>query len=148
MLKIKSVTFWFCRAFVLPVIVLAYCNTKLIYILYISKRLQSNNTGKSYRVLNCTLIAIVVMFFICGFPSEFVHLFQEVVFKKEYSRNVILATNLLQLVDFSANFALYCIVNPYVGKTMKLWLLCCFRGTQGSSHSRNSRHSVTRFTEV
>ena len=118
-LYLSFVYLWVIMRFFIPVVVLAYCNTKLIYILYISQ-FRSNNTGKSYRVLNCTLIAIVAMFFICVFPSEFLYIFKDVL-KHRFSQHAVLSMNLLQVVNFSANFALYCIVDPYFIKTMELW---------------------------
>ena len=87
------------------------------------------------------------MFFICVFPSEFLYIFKDVL---KFSQHAVFSTNLLQVVNFSANFALYCIVDPYFIKTMKHWLLCCFRKNQGSSscHARHSGDDVTRFTEL
>ena len=146
---------WAILGFFIPVLILGYCNVNLIYSLHVSSQvrlqevesssvrrvsqkhslLQSKDssmscrhtTDKAQRGITCTLVAIVIMFFVCIFPSEIIHLYEDIQ-KPDYfsaSKYVMVSANLLQAVNFSANFALYCVVNGYFRKTIKLWLLWC-----------------------
>lgn len=130
---------WFVAGFAIPVIVLAYCNIKLIYSLRMSTALKENDEilqrGSALRVkqsrdtnqrrISLTLIAIVTMFFVLVLPSEVAHFYEEVAERTSQSmfNTVLLVCNLLQVVNFSANFILYCIVNAYFRKTLHAWCL-------------------------
>ena len=80
-----------------------------------------------------TLLAIVILFFVCVFPSEVVQFYAEIK-RPEYKgffKFMIHFVNLLQAINFSANFVLYCLVNSYFRKTLRQGVLfiCrkCFR---------------------
>ncbi len=83
---------------------------------------HSNDTEASNRI-TITLISIVVMFFTLVAPSEILkHV--AYLFGTNLSRNytyltIEIVTNVMQTINFSANFILYCIINPSFRKTMK-----------------------------
>ena len=153
---------WFVIGFVVPVIILGYCNTKLIVSLQLSKHLESlgnrhrgsnqeegpcggKNDNKhslygsrgagqrqlkakitkirsnNQRKITYTLIAIVMCFFAFTLPSEIVQFYFEIK-RPQYRgiyRIVMNAVNLMQVVNFSSNFVLYCVVNAYFRKTVR-----------------------------
>ena len=148
-LKMTCTYTWFLVGFVIPVCILGYCNFRLIYSLQLSKQLRSNlssrekgshrnmqesigrnRTGKtsgsaSQRRLTYTLIAIVILFFVCFFPSEGIKFYADIQ-KPEYKgffRFSVDICNLLQAINFSGNFVLYCIVNAYFRRTLRQWAI-------------------------
>ena len=83
---------WGIFGFIIPMIILAYCNLKLIHSLHLSgqirqqkqegqRRMSNNNTQK---LLTVTLVSIVCMFFILVLPSELVYFYGEIT-KLNYS---------------------------------------------------------------
>ncbi len=106
----------------IPILILAYCNIRLIYSLHLSRRMRHETVRSNSRPfhlqqrINITLISIVVMFFIFIIPSEIFNFsLQFLPSKKSNSdfNTVIVVCNFLQAVNFSSNFALYCAVNYY-----------------------------------
>ena len=83
---------------------------------------HSNDTEASNRI-TITLISIVVMFFVLVAPSEILkHV--AFLFGSDLSKNytyltIEIITNVMQTINFSANFILYCIINPSFRRTMK-----------------------------
>ena len=124
---------WGIFGFFIPMIILAYCNLKLIHSLHLSgqirkqkqegqKRMTNNNTQK---LLTVTLVSIVCMFFILVLPSELVYFYGQITQLNSYSqtfRVLTLTSNLFQAINFSMNFVLYCFVNRYFRKTIRNWL--------------------------
>nr|AKQ63055.1 orphan G-protein coupled receptor 51 [Platynereis dumerilii] len=83
---------------------------------------HSNDTEASNRI-TITLISIVVMFFILVAPSEILKQIA-FLFGSDLSKNytyltIEIITNVMQTINFSANFILYCIINPSFRRTMK-----------------------------
>ena len=176
-LRITFTYIWALLGFFVPVIVLAYCNCRLIQSLRLSRKLRTKNSKRNssfkpsidtQRRISITLVAIVVMFFITVCPSEILHFVSDTVdlsngqFQHE---RLLLITNLLQVVNFSANFALYCAVNSYFRKVLRSLPPCEWdkeqrkfvlrknrRKHQRSDGKRNSvslmRSSVTRDSYV
>ncbi len=129
----KAITIcWAVLGFILPVIILGYCNIKLIISLNISlgKTLSwRNDTDVSIRNrqtaqkrINITLICIVACFIVLQSPSEIFHFYLELSPGRDESRiiSVALVTcNVLQMINMSFNFLLYCIVNSYFRTTLR-----------------------------
>ncbi len=154
---------WAILGFFLPVIILAYCNVRLILSLRRSKKFHIAYTNNdSLEVLHViqdrisrTLVAMVVMFFLCVTPSEIYHFIIALSSRQKqinYHAAMVIC-NLLQVINFSANFLLYCIVNSTFRKSVLQLLLCNrsrvkFHGNSRSSSqlvqspSRNSLHST------
>ena len=164
--NILSSTFtnlWGIFGFIIPMIILAYCNLKLIHSLHMSgqirqqkqegqRRMTNNNAQK---LLTVTLVSIVCMFFVLVLPSELVYFYGQIT-KLSYSgtfRVLTLTSNLFQAINFSMNFVLYCFVNRYFRKTIRSWLsmlpvanrLLRRRSTKDEHqlHTRSFRCSVT-----
>ena len=121
---------WAGFGFLIPVAVLAFCNFKLIQSLRVSRqlRLQSNKHLARHRDLqhriNVTLVGVVAMFFFCMCPGEIFTLYMNIAFEQKIKFSYttpLIVCNLLQVVNFSSNFALYCAVNPYFRRA--LWKL-------------------------
>ena len=129
-LKKTCTIVWASFGFFIPVFILAYCNVRLIHSLHISKRMRQaqNAVGRMrsqdrHQRINITLICIVVMFFLCLFPSEVLH-FSLDISSIEIPASAILVCNLLQAINFSSNFILYCAVNSYFRKAVMRLIPC------------------------
>ena len=157
---------WFIAGFAIPVLILAYCNIKLMHSLKISTTLRENDKmiqrssivrvkqkarDSNQRRISMTLIAIVTMFFLLIFPSEIAHFYEDIAKPGSGFKTVQMICNLLQVVNFAANFILYCIVNAYFRKTLRSWImyLSCRKG-QFSFHGMRQKgptYSVTMSTK-
>ena len=123
---------WGLLGFILPIIILSYCNFKLIHSLRLStrlriqsqkgqKKLQDSNNQK---LITVTLVSIVCMYFVLVLPSELVHLYGDIA-KPKFSatyRMFHVTSNLLQAFNFSMNFILYCCVNQYFRRVIRVWI--------------------------
>ena len=125
---------WTIFGYVIPVSVLAFCNTHLIRALRESYRMR-----RVYRVhsqapqpgsrITPTLVAIVVMFIVLVSPSEIIQFLFYVVEDTavEHLNFATVITNLLHTMNFSLNFVLYCIVNVHFRNTIKEIIFCILR---------------------
>ena len=83
---------------------------------------HSSDSDSNNRI-TITLVSIVVMFFVLVAPSEALkHL--AYLFGSDLGRNytymtIEIITNVMQTINFSANFILYCIISPSFRRTMK-----------------------------
>ena len=96
--------------------------------LQVTTLIVSTKNGITY-----TLLAIVILFFLCVFLLKLFSFMQKIK-RPEYKgifKFMIHFVNLLQAINFSANFVLYCLVNSYFRKTLRQGALfiCrkCFR---------------------
>ena len=122
---------WGTFGFILPIFTLAYCNFKLIHSLRLSRKLRKHRQEgqrkfsdfNNQKFITVTLISIVFMYFVLVMPSELAHFYGEIAGQKYTGayRLVLITSNLLQAVNFSMNFVLYCIVNQYFRKVIRLW---------------------------
>lgn len=131
---------WFITGFAIPVCILAFCNIKLIYYLRKSTHIHGHeNLRKSHRSqtrdqnqrrISLTLVVIISMFFLLVLPSE-IMVFYVDLFKPNKTSGLQTAYtvfNMLQVLNFAANFGWYCIVNAYFRKTIAFWIKCyCWR---------------------
>ncbi len=111
---------WFILGFVIPFIILLICNIRLIKSLNTSNRLRNNSLSSSNiqhetnRRITITLIGIILMFFVCVCPSEIVHFYSDQSFGARQGNSlslVLTACNMIQVINFSGNFALYFSAN-------------------------------------
>ena len=117
-LKVSMTYSWSILGFFLPITVLAYFNICLIRALRASHRLRQsvvrNRAGshdQSSRI-TVTLVALVIMFMIFVSPSELLHFYIDVVPESYTTMEIFLTLgNVLQAVNFSFHFVLYCAVN-------------------------------------
>ena len=132
-LKMGFTVVWFLLGVIIPVIILTYCNLHLIKALRESLKMR-----KLYRVhsrtlspgthITPTLIAIVCMCLILVTPSEVLKFYFYTVDKQEVElfSLAIVITNILQTLNFSMNFLLYCMVNTRFRGTLKEIVRCIF----------------------
>ncbi len=129
---------WSVVGFMCPVIILAYCNIKLIISLRTSMKMKSAGSGAqsqrqkqrlaAQRTMNITLIAVVASFFLLVFPSELFHYILE--FGKEGQNKSAVSTaqvtcNLFLALNMSINVVLYCVVNSNFRRTLTKMLPSC-----------------------
>lgn len=132
---------------VVPLALLLLCNvalTREIHNSYALRRRMKSNAGRgpgsaaasssstdqeSNHRITVTLVCIVLMFLLLVAPSEMLKQIAYLVdgnISHSHAYMIIeLVTNLMQTINFSANFVLYCIINPSFRKTM--WKMLGFR---------------------
>ena len=116
----------------IPLILLFYFNVCLWWKIYLSYKMRRqfhrpHQATRSSHILTITLVAIVVMFFILVAPSETVLALKNAITMEKATGDAIEhILNLMQTINFSVNFILYCIISPYFRKTLKYILLCGF----------------------
>ncbi len=144
---------WAILGFFLPVIILAYCNVRLILSLRMSKRFQIAYSNYSLEVLHGiqdrigrTLVAMVVMFFLCVTPSEIFHFIIELSSKERQINYhaAMVVCNLLQVINFSSNFILYCVVNSTFRKVALKFISCDSRNLKSRQNSSQLVQSASR----
>ena len=88
-----------------------------------------------------TLIAIVCAFLILVSPSEIIHFYYYTIQhdQVEAFNMAIAVTNMLQTINFSLNFLLYCVVNAQFRDTWKGLMYCIVR----KNYKRVSKNSGT-----
>ena len=138
----------------IPLLILIFCNVGLLkeiqksYALrrHMNRSLKKGSNSvdlESSQRITMTLVCIVVMFLVLVAPSEIVkHLaaLSGADLEANYHfKTIEVATNFMQAVNFSANFILYCIVNPSFRRTMREMVRL-----RNNSLTNNSRpHSIT-----
>jgi hypothetical protein len=136
-LNVKTVFMyiWSIFGYFIPVIILIYCNAHLIKALKASYRMR-----KLYRVhskaadpgthITPTLIAIVCAFLLLVSPSEIIHFYYYMIDRSQVEdfSMAIVVTNVLQTLNFSLNFLLYCVVNAHFRDTWHGMMYCIWRG--------------------
>ncbi len=147
---------WCVVGFMIPVVILAYCNVKLIISLQTSLRRTSSKVGAqsqrqkekiaAQRRMNITLITVVASFFLLAFPSELFHYILE--FGKEGYDQAAVTTatvtcNLLLALNMSINVVLYCVVNSNFRRTLKNLLPTCLWKKR---NKRKREYSITDAT--
>ena len=148
-LKVSMTYSWAILGFFLPITVLALFNICLIRALRASHRLRQsvvrNRAGsrdQSSRI-TVTLVALVIMFIILVSPSELLHFYIDVVPESYTTMEIFLTLgNVLQAVNFSFHFVLYCAVNVSFRRAI-ITIVCvimaklrCHKYDRGSNESR------------
>jgi hypothetical protein len=149
-LKVTFDYIWSILGFFIPISVLAYCNIHLIRALRESSRVRQlyrvhpRSTTHGSRITP-TLVAIVCLLLILVSPSEFLHFYFFAIkgSSVEPFNLAIVVTNLLQSMNFSCNFVLYCLVNVHFRETCKDLVYCkACRRTYSRVERRNTGMSV------
>ena len=144
----KTVFMWLWSIFgyFIPVVILIYCNAHLIAALKASYKMR-----KLYRVhskateqgayITPTLITIVCAFLVLVSPSEIIHFYYYTIKQDsvEAFNMAIVVTNVLQTLNFSLNFLLYCVVNVHFRDTWKGMMYCIVRREYHGVSWRGSR---------
>ena len=125
---------WFILGFVVPVCILAFCNIQLIRALRASARMRQECRVHGGRQqpgnrITPTLVAIVLMFIFLMTPSEIISFMIDVleIKSEKHEALILVITNLMNTINFSVNFVLYCVVNVHFRSTLVNLLCCCCR---------------------
>ena len=134
-----------------PLILLLYCNIRLVKALHASQQLRllhsRDNAGclSAHRRINITLITIIILFFLLVAPSEIAKFISYVPNShSESAKNsftyllVSMITNTLQCINFSVNFVLYYIIIAPFRKTLHEFV-CILKSRRGTRDSSNSQ---------
>ena len=137
--------------FLLPVVVLAYCNIHLVRALRESNRMRHRYHVTFARVappgssrVTRTLVAIVCVYILSISPGELLQFYYYTMSPEtvEWFAVATEGVNALQSANFSFNFVLYCSVNVHFRNTCKE-LVCCSairrRGARSRSRVRGDR---------
>ena len=147
---------WSVVGFIIPISILAFCNTELIWALKASYRMR-----REYRVhqrtqqpnsrITPTLIAIVFMLLLLVTPSEILNIYRFCSSKTSPDRHgvhlAITITNLMHMLNFSISFVLYCIVNVHFRNTLKD-IFCGWRKRWSSDNKLNRSQSYASYTNM
>ena len=123
---------WSILADFIPISILAFCNTRLIWELKraTSKRKRTAH-GKMVKQSNhkvtLILIIIVLMLLFLVAPSEILRYINPYKSWGETGHVIASITNVLQATNFAFNFILYCVVNATFRHTFKSMFTCCFK---------------------
>lgn len=143
----------------IPLLILIFCNVGLLKEIQKSYALRrhmnrsikngSNSVDiESSQRITMTLVCIVVMFLVLVAPSEIVkHLaaLSGADLEANYHfKTIEVVTNLMQAVNFSANFILYCIVNPSFRRTMREMVRLKNNSLTNNNNSRPPSVTSTR----
>ncbi len=120
---------WCVIGFFLPVLILAYCNLRILRSLYISyknlyKRENKPSVARSHQQMSIsvTLVSIICFYFLLILPGEVTLFYQEVYRSKGMATgslaNVVMVCNILQAINMSFNFILYCCFNRQFTDTL------------------------------
>ena len=135
----KTFTYiWMVIGYVLPLIILTFCNIQLIRALNRSRILRQRNAPHCRAAaaaaqdnqsrITQTLILLTCMYILCVSPSELLHFYQDTAYAKSSSipERIVVATNALQVLNLSCHFILYCLVNPSFRSIVINMLQKCF----------------------
>ena len=140
---------YFILSILLPLTALTYCNVNLIVTLRKSTRLRRNSSsiglrsdinGGTHRI-TLTLIIIIIMFTILVVPGEVSNFVWSALDNKSEARAIrqnfsASILSLLQRINFSFNFILYCAINTQFRRT--LYRLFCCKCESTNSHTSSS----------
>jgi len=137
----------------IPLILLLYCNIRLVKALHESQQLRllhsRDNSGclSAHRRINITLITIIILFFLLVAPSEISKFIFYI--SNFHSRDgrymfvmVSMITNTLQCINFSVNFVLYYVIIAPFRKTIHSFF-CVLMSRKHGRDSSNSQQKQT-----
>ena len=129
---------WTVVGFILPVVILAYCNVRMIYSLRVSLERTTGYSSPAsahhqrrlvaQRRMTITLITIVLTFFVLVFPSELSGYIQFITKSPHTTYTMlymVITFNALQNINMAINFVLYCAVNSNFRKTLRNMVSTC-----------------------
>ena len=129
-IKLYRQWIWPVIATFIPVLVLAFCNTRLIQELRNANQTrmrtcQGQQIKDSSRKVTLTLVIIVLMLLFLVSPGEIIRYLDP--YKKWGDAGYVVASvlNVMQALNFALNFVLYCLVNPTFRTTFRSIILFC-----------------------
>ena len=153
---------YFILSVCVPVIILSYCNVKLICALRESARMRNHFRRSEHQTsgshdgthrISLTLIIIVVMYLLLVLPAESMGFLHDVLNVETTTvfNLVAAAFNVCQALNFAMNFVLYCVINVHFRKTLVRICLCSYfsrRLPVNSTGSHTDSYEMTRCTAV
>ena len=115
---------YFVIGILIPLILLAYCNIFLVKALHQSKKRitrfrQNDNQQETSQRITLTLVIIVIFYLLLLVPAELITVFREFAdligfsISSDLFNMAVAIVNVLQSINFSFNFILYCIINTH-----------------------------------
>ncbi len=142
---------WPIFAVFIPVIILAFCNIRLIQALRLAtvarkRTCQGQVLRDSSQKVTLTLVIIVLMILLLVSPSEILRYINPFKAWGKAGAVVALVSNVMQTFNFAFNFVLYCAVNATFRQTLKLFFTCCLpdKGDSTETQTMLSPMSTTR----
>ena len=130
-LKFYTVWIWPVISTFLPLIILFFCNARLIQELRNASR-SRRISARGQRVrdpsqkVTLTLVIIVLMLFVFVMPAEVLKYYNP--YKWGYVGEVMaMAANVMQNINFAFNFVLYCVLSPSFRQTIKSLMPECYQ---------------------
>ena len=141
---------WAIVADFIPIAILAFCNTRLIWELRkaTSNRRKTAHGQKirdSSHKVTLTLVIIILMLLFLVSPSEILRYINPYKSWGQIGKTVADVTNMLQALNFAFNFILYCVVSPTFRHTFKAMFSRCLKdkGDKAEMHSMLTHGSTT-----
>ena len=129
-IKLYRQWIWPVIATFIPVLILAFCNTRLIQELRNAKQTrmrtcQGQQVKDSSRKVTLTLVIIVLLELILVFPGEIIGYIDP--YEKWGVNGHVVASilNVMQALNLALNFVLFCSVNANFRATLRSMILCC-----------------------
>ncbi len=126
---------WFITGFVVPLCILVYCNVYLIKglraAMHMRKECRIHGGRKPQgRSITPTLVAVILMFLFLVTPGEITHFVLKFINLQSALHNALILSiiNLMNTLNFSVNFILYCVVNVHFRSTLIDFICCCCPG--------------------
>lgn len=121
---------WPIAAVFIPIVILAFCNTRLIQTLrsaQLSRRdtCRGQNIADKNHKVTLTLVIIVLSLLLLVSPSEILRYFNPYRHWGYAGQVVASITNIMQTMNFAVNFILYCAVNATFRQTLKSFFRHC-----------------------
>jgi hypothetical protein len=147
--KMTLTYIWAILGYFIPLAILAFCNYQLVKALRRSQRLRQTNarycnaSAHDHRSrITVTLIALTSMYILLVSPSEILHFYMDTAdtTATHHLERAVVCTNVLQVINFSCHFVLYCIVNS----TFRSIIINTFKWRcKGTDHLQGT-YSLTR----
>jgi hypothetical protein len=136
---------YFIFAFIIPLVILAYCNVHLVKEIYRSTQRDRHTNGRDSDpggkfVVTLTLLIIVVFHVIFVGPSEVANFWKESVMAGELYSSYDIGTdvcNILQSVNFAMNFVLYAVINVKFRRVIREIICGTYFSASHTSHENN-----------
>lgn len=132
----------------IPIGILAFCNTRLIWELKRAttkrKRTAHGQTVRdSSQKVTLTLVIIVLMLLFLVSPSEILRYINPYKSWGHAGHVIASITNVLQALNFAVNFILYCVVSPTFRHTFKGMFSRCLRDKADKTEMQSMLHRGT-----
>ena len=143
---------WFILGYFLPVVVLGFCNTRLIFALRQSLQLRKQTSSFSDGLrrqrdlsnrITLTLVAVILSCMILVSPSEILYFYSEMMDAESYESFEVALTlaNVLQAINVSFHFVLYCTVNATFRRTIVNFVYTVKTLANGKRQTKNHSRS-------